>query len=264
MQRARGCRRGRLACGNLALGGELVDDRRQQRCQCRAGLARGHPALLANWESTSPPSTCDTCWVEIGGFGPVEIQEDIMSPRPACWNWADEAAQAVAAAHRGVPAAQQGQHRGHRLWVLLHELGHAARLLHEVFEHSHEISSSASDRSTAAARVRMLHRVAEGRRYSSTRSTARKASCGMSTVPTRFIRFLPSFCFSRSLRLRRDVAAVALGDHVLAQGLHGFAGDDARADGGLDGDLEHLPGDHLPHLLHERLAPARRRCRGGR
>ena len=38
--------------------------------------------------------------------------------------------------------------------------------------------------------------------YSSTRSTARKASCGISTRPTRFIRFLPSFCFSSSLRLR--------------------------------------------------------------
>jgi hypothetical protein len=32
--------------------------------------------------------------------------------------------------------------------------------------------------------------------------TARNASCGMSTWPTRFMRFLPSFCFSRSLRLR--------------------------------------------------------------
>ena len=28
------------------------------------------------------------------------------------------------------------------------------------------------------------------------------ASCGMSTLPTRFMRFLPSFCFSSSLRLR--------------------------------------------------------------
>ena len=36
----------------------------------------------------------------------------------------------------------------------------------------------------------------------STRSTARNASCGISTRPTRFIRFLPSFCFSMSLRLR--------------------------------------------------------------
>ena len=28
------------------------------------------------------------------------------------------------------------------------------------------------------------------------------ASCGMSTEPIRFMRFLPSFCFSSSLRLR--------------------------------------------------------------
>ena len=33
-------------------------------------------------------------------------------------------------------------------------------------------------------------------------STARKASCGTSTPPTCFIRFLPFFCFSSSLRLR--------------------------------------------------------------
>ena len=33
-------------------------------------------------------------------------------------------------------------------------------------------------------------------------STARNASCGISTRPTRFIRRLPSFCFSSSLRLR--------------------------------------------------------------
>ena len=32
--------------------------------------------------------------------------------------------------------------------------------------------------------------------------TAMKASCGNSTLPTCFIRFLPSFCFSSSLRLR--------------------------------------------------------------
>ena len=32
--------------------------------------------------------------------------------------------------------------------------------------------------------------------------TAKNASCGISTWPTRFMRFLPSFCFSRSLRLR--------------------------------------------------------------
>src|SRR5204862_8181491 len=33
-------------------------------------------------------------------------------------------------------------------------------------------------------------------------STARKASCGTSTMPTCFMRFLPAFCCSSSLRLR--------------------------------------------------------------
>ena len=36
----------------------------------------------------------------------------------------------------------------------------------------------------------------------STLSAAMKASCGMSTLPNCRIFFLPSFCFSRSLRLR--------------------------------------------------------------
>ena len=36
----------------------------------------------------------------------------------------------------------------------------------------------------------------------STFSAAIKASCGMSTLPNWRIRFLPSFCFSSSLRLR--------------------------------------------------------------
>ena len=37
---------------------------------------------------------------------------------------------------------------------------------------------------------------------SSTLRIARKASCGTSTVPICFMRFLPAFCFSSSLRLR--------------------------------------------------------------
>ena len=41
-----------------------------------------------------------------------------------------------------------------------------------------------------------------GSAYSDCSSTARKASWGMLTEPTVFIRFLPSFCFSSSLRLR--------------------------------------------------------------
>ena len=38
--------------------------------------------------------------------------------------------------------------------------------------------------------------------FHSTFKTARNASCGMSTRPTRFMRFLPSFCFSSNFRFR--------------------------------------------------------------
>ncbi len=40
------------------------------------------------------------------------------------------------------------------------------------------------------------------RHYSSTLRIAMKASCGTSTEPMAFMRFLPSFCFSSNLRLR--------------------------------------------------------------
>jgi hypothetical protein len=67
----------------------------------------------------------------------------------------------------------------------------------------------------------------------------------MSTWPTRFMRRLPSFCFSNNLRLRGDVTAIALGEHVFAHGGHGFAGDDPAADGGLNGNFEHLARDEF-------------------
>ena len=51
------------------------------------------------------------------------------------------------------------------------------------------------------------------------------------------------------LALARDVAAVALGDHVLAAGLDRLAGDDAPADRGLDGHVEQLARDELAQLL---------------
>src|SRR5579875_2877128 len=51
-----------------------------------------------------------------------------------------------------------------------------------------------------------------------------------------------------------DVAAVALGQHVLAQRAHGLARDHLAADGGLDGHLEHLPRDELLHLRRQRPA----------
>ena len=54
--------------------------------------------------------------------------------------------------------------------------------------------------------------------------------------------------------MRRDVAAVALGDDVLAHGVDGLAGDDLGADRGLDGDFEHLAGNQFAHLGDQGLA----------
>src|SRR6185295_20377693 len=106
----------------------------------------------------------------------------------------DEAAETRVTPHRSVLGAQQGQDRGHGLGILLHDLRHAARLLHEVFEHSHVSLQSAKGPKKPAASGCYIVRQAKRGAYSSTRSTARKASGGLTTVPTRFIRFLPSFC----------------------------------------------------------------------
>src|SRR5688572_26349134 len=51
------------------------------------------------------------------------------------------------------------------------------------------------------------------------------------------------------LLLAGGVAAVALGQHVLAHRLDRGARDDLGADRGLDGHVEHLPRDQLAHLL---------------
>ena len=81
-----------------------------------------------------------------------------------------------------------------------------------------------------------------------------KASCGTSTLPIIFMRFLPFFCFSSSLRLRVDVATVAFGEHIFAQGLDIGAADHALADRGLDRHFEHLARDELAQLGDQLLA----------
>src|ERR1700677_3066916 len=65
---------------------------------------------------------------------------------------------------------------------------------------------------------------------------------------------LALFLLLEQLALAGDVAAVALGQHVLALGLDRLAGHDAPADGGLDRDVEHLARNELPQLLGH-LAP---------
>src|SRR4051812_45785712 len=55
------------------------------------------------------------------------------------------------------------------------------------------------------------------------------------------------------LALARDVAAVALREHVLALGLDGLAGDDAGADRGLDRHVEELARDDAAQAVDEPL-----------
>ena len=70
----------------------------------------------------------------------------------------------------------------------------------------HEVAVPAAVRAEREVHVEVTDgasaRRAHGLRSWSRLSTARKASCGTSTPPTCFIRFLPFFCFSSSLRLR--------------------------------------------------------------
>src|SRR6185437_15971561 len=57
--------------------------------------------------------------------------------------------------------------------------------------------------------------------------------------------------FLQQLLLARNVAAVALRKHVLAQRLHRGACDDLRADRGLDRHVEHLPRNQFVHPLDQ-------------
>ena len=82
------------------------------------------------------------------------------------------------------------------------------------------------------------------------------------TEPTIFIFFFAFFLLLQELSFPGDVAAVALGGHILAEGVDGGAGNDLAADGPLDGDLELVPGDFLLEAVADlhRPLPARDRC----
>ena len=64
-----------------------------------------------------------------------------------------------------------------------------------------EVAVAAAVRAERNVHVQMPH-VPAHRVESPRLRTARNASCGTSTAPTCFIRFLPAFCFSSSFRLR--------------------------------------------------------------
>ena len=74
---------------------------------------------------------------------------------------------------------------------------------------------------------------------------------------------LALFLLLEQLALAGDVAAVALGEHVLAHRPDRLAGDDPAADRGLDRHLEHLARDQLAQLLRPARGPWSRRRRGG-
>src|ERR1700692_4497555 len=66
-----------------------------------------------------------------------------------------------------------------------------------------------------------------------------------------FHAFLAGFLLLEQLAFARDVAAVALGEHVLAHRLDAGARNDVGADRRLYGDVEHLPRDELLHLVDQ-------------
>src|SRR6266849_882366 len=66
---------------------------------------------------------------------------------------------------------------------------------------------------------------------------------------------LAFFLFFEEFALTRDVAAVAFGQNVFANGRDGFARDHAAANRGLNGHLEHLPRNQFAQARHQ-VAPA--------
>ena len=69
-----------------------------------------------------------------------------------------------------------------------------------------------------------------------------------------FHAFFAGFLFFQKLAFSADVAAVAFAGDVLAQGGDGFAGDDAGADGGLEGDFEEVAVDFFLEFFDDGAA----------
>ena len=65
---------------------------------------------------------------------------------------------------------------------------------------------------------------------------------------------LALFLLFEQFALAADVAAVALGGHVLAQGLDGLAGNDPPADGRLQRNVKQMAGDLLAEAVDQRPA----------
>ena len=85
-------------------------------------------------------------------------------------------------------------------------------------------------------------------------STAVNASLGQGDAAQLAHLLFALFLLFQQLFLAGDVAAVALGQHVLAHGLDRLTGDDLAADGRLNGDLEEVARDVVPQLLADAAA----------
>src|ERR1035441_7743405 len=68
-----------------------------------------------------------------------------------------------------------------------------------------------------------------------------------------FHALLAFFLLLQLLALARNIAAITFRNNVLANGVHGFTGDDLGADGGLDRHLEHLAGNEFPHFGNQKF-----------
>ncbi len=60
---------------------------------------------------------------------------------------------------------------------------------------------------------------------------------------------LALFLLLQQFAFARDIAAITFGKHVFTHGFDGFAGDDARANSGLDGHFKELARNELAQAL---------------
>ena len=175
--------------------GRLVDERRPERVEHRARVGPGR-------READPPVAEEGVRgrLEHPQGAEPEAQEERL---PAVAEGDPEVAGRVRVddeqgAHEGEPEqgpAEAPRQRGSvavaRRFVVL---GRA-----EVLGFEAQDDEEDGDREGDEDAERLLH---GGQASSPILRTARKASCGISTEPTRFMRCLPSFCFSSNFRLR--------------------------------------------------------------
>ena len=174
--------------------GDLVDERRddgvQQRAWIRPDVRKADPPVAVPGHREGDPRSNDRVEEAVQDrlSAIADAQQEVVARR-----WVDEQDAEDEPDPKAVPrhaAPERWRPAVGRLVVLRRaELG--------CLEPEHDEEERQSDRDQRSQRVKPL-----AHQPSSIRSIARNASCEISTDPTRFIRCLPSFCFSSSFRLR--------------------------------------------------------------